>query len=61
MDASTFLGKANMKRLALFVLSLVSLTVGILGLSDMSFFNSNVTLEIFQVLLGIFGLIAAVR
>jgi len=61
MDTSTFLGKANMKRLALYVLSLVSLIVGILGIADMSFFNSSVTLEILQVLLGVGGLIAAAR
>lgn len=61
MDASVFQGKANMRRLALYVLSLVFLIVGILGIADMSFFNSNTGLEIIQVLLGILGLIAAAR
>ena len=37
MDASVFQGKANMRRLALYVLSLVFLIVGILGIADMSF------------------------
>lgn len=61
MDTSIFQGKANVRRFALYVLSLVSLVVGILGIADMSFFNSNTMLEIIQVLVGILGLIAAAR
>lgn len=58
MDTSTFLGKANMKILALYVMSIASLTVGILGIADMNFFNSSLTLAILQVWLGVFGLTA---
>lgn len=59
MDTSTFLGKANKKILALYVMSIASLTVGILGIADMNFFSSSLTLAILQVWLGVFGLIAA--
>jgi len=59
MEMSTYLGKANMKVLALVVMSIASLTVGILGIADMGFFKASFTLAIFQVWLGVFGLIAA--
>jgi hypothetical protein len=41
MDTSTFQGKANMKILALVAMSILSLTVGILGIADRNFFNSR--------------------
>ena len=51
----------NIKFIALIVISIVILGVGILGIGDVGFFNSNVGLEVIEIILGISGLIVALR
>jgi len=53
--------KGRMKQTALVVLSVVSLVVGALGIADVSFFTSNNGLGLLQIILGVGGLIIAVR
>jgi len=53
--------KEKIKKIALYVLSIVSLVVGVLGIADVGFFSSNSGLELVEILLGVGGLIAAVR
>ena len=53
--------KEKAKKIALYALSIVSLAVGVLGIADVGFFSSNSGLELLQILLGVGGLIAAVR
>ena len=53
--------KRNIKFIALLVLSIVVLAVGILGIGNVGFFNSNVGLEVIEIILGIGGLIVALR
>jgi|AGTN01.2.fsa_nt_gi hypothetical protein len=51
----------NPKSIVLLVLSIVILAIGVLGIANVASFNSNVGLEIFEILLGIGGLIVALR
>jgi len=51
----------NIKTTALLFISIVTLAVGILGIGNVGFFRSNVGLEIIQILIGIGGLIIALR
>ena len=51
----------NFKFIALLVLSIVVLAVGVLGIGNVGFFNSNVGLEVIEIILGIGGLIVALR
>lgn len=53
--------KRNIKFIALLVLSIVVLAVGVLGVGNVGFFDSNVGLEIVEIILGIGGLIVALR
>jgi hypothetical protein len=53
--------KEKIKKIALYVLSIVSLVVGVLGIADVGFFSSNSGLELLEILLGVGGLITAVR
>jgi len=52
---------ARMKQTALVVLSIGSLVVGALGIADVGFFTSNNGLGLLQIMLGVGGLIIAVR
>jgi hypothetical protein len=51
----------NLKLIALIALSIVILAIGILGIANVGFFNSNVGLEIIEIIVGIGGLIIALR
>ena len=51
----------NPKFMVLLVLSIVILAIGILGIANVGFFNSNVGLEIIEIIMGIGGLIVALR
>ena len=51
----------RMKQTALLVLSIGSLAVGALGIADVNFFSSNNGLGLIQIMLGVGGLIIAVR
>lgn len=51
----------DIKRTVLTVLSIVTLAFGILGIANVGFFNSNVGLELIEIVMGIGGLIIAVR
>lgn len=51
----------DIKRTVLIVLSIVTLSIGILGIASVGFFNSNVGLELIEIVMGIGGLIIAVR
>lgn len=51
----------NPKFVVLLVLSIAILAIGILGIANVGFFNSNVGLEIIEILLGIGSLIIALR
>lgn len=53
--------KGRLKQTALVVLSIGSLVVGALGIADVGFFASNNGLGLLQILLGVGGLIIAVR
>jgi len=53
--------KGRLKQTALVVLSIGSLVVGALGIADVGFFASNNGLGLIQILLGVGGLIIAVR
>jgi hypothetical protein len=45
----------------LFILRIIFLAAGIPGIANVGFFNSNAGLEVIEILLGIGGLIAAMR
>ena len=49
------------KHTALVVLSITSLVVGALGIAGVSFFTSNNALGLLEIILGVVGLIIAVR
>ena len=51
----------NIKHLALLVLCIIFMAIGILGIANVGFFDSNAGLEIIEILLGIGGLVIAVR
>jgi hypothetical protein len=51
----------NIKRTVLIALSIVTLAIGILGIANVGFFDSNVGLELIEIVMGIGGLIIAVR
>lgn len=53
--------KGRMKQTALVALSIGSLVVGALGIADVGFFSSNNGLGLIQILLGVGGLVIAVR
>lgn len=53
--------KGKLKQTALVTLSVGSLLVGALGIADIGFFTSNNGLGLIQILLGVIGLIIAVR
>jgi len=50
-----------MKRTALLVLSIISLTIGALGIAGVRFFASSTGLELFEIVLGVGSLIIGVR
>ena len=52
---------SNIKRTALFALSLGFLLVGVLGIASVQFFASNTILELLQIALGVVGLVIAAR
>lgn len=52
---------ARIKQTALVVLSVGALVVGALGIADVAFFTSNNGLGLIEILLGVGGLIIAVR
>ena len=56
-----FMDSGRMKQTALLVLSIGSLAVGALGIADVNFFSSNNGLGLIQIMLGVGGLIIAVR
>ena len=51
----------NNKYIVLIGLCIFTLAVGILGIANVGFFNSTTGLEIIEILLGIGGLIIALR
>lgn len=51
----------NIKRTALFVLSIGFLLVGVLGIASVPFFTSNTMLELLEIALGVAGLVIAAR
>jgi uncharacterized membrane protein len=51
----------NNKYIVLIGLCIFTLAVGILGVANVGFFNSNTGLEIIEILLGIGGLLIALR
>jgi hypothetical protein len=51
----------TIKRIMLVALSVVSLMAGVLGIANVQFFTSNIMLELLEIVLGIGGLIIAVR
>ena len=53
--------KGRMKHTALVVLSIVLLVVGVLGIVNVDFFASNNGLGLLEIMLGVGGLIIAVR
>ena len=53
--------KGRMKHTALVVLSIAFLVVGVLGIVDIGFFASNNGLGLLEIMLGVGGLIIAVR
>ncbi len=55
------MNSGSMKQTALVVLSIGSLVIGALGIADVSFFTSNNGLGLLQIILGVGGLIIAVR
>lgn len=52
---------ANNKHTTLFVLSIVFLVIGVLGLANVKFFASNTLLELVEMAMGIGGLVIAAR
>ena len=52
---------ARLKQTALLALSIGSIVVGALGIADVSFFASNNGLGLIQIMLGVAGLVIAVR
>ena len=53
--------KGRMKHTALVVLSIAFLVVGVLGIVDVGFLASNNGLGLLEIMLGVGGLIIAVR
>ncbi|MCE5343539.1 MAG: hypothetical protein LLF96_08180 [Eubacteriales bacterium] len=53
--------KGRMKHTALIVLSVGLLVIGALGIADVGFFTSNNGLGLIQIMLGVAGLVIAVR
>ena len=51
----------NTKHTTLFVLSIVFLMVGVLGIASVQFFTSNTTLELVEIAMGVGGLVIASR
>ncbi len=51
----------NFNHWMLLLFSIIFLFIGILGIGDVPFFNSNVGLEIIETILGIGGLLYALR
>ena len=51
----------NNKYIVLIGLCIFTLAVGILGIANVGFFNSNTGLEIIEILIGIGGLLIALR
>ena len=52
---------SNTKHTTLFVLSIVFLMVGVLGIASVQFFTSNTALELVEIAVGIGGLVIASR